>query len=350
MLNAEPDKESVETETESAQALRLESFVEGLDGLSWGYRFSKTNAMKLLTGAAISEALKDRDAWVWLNFDLTNLNSKTSIATLPDLPPGALAALLSRDEMQHIARFGQVIGGVLADCESGDPPNDNGPIRWNFAMAPQLMVSAQRHPSHALNQVRVDIKSERRQSDVLGLFAALIHEIALETLRIFSEIGAKLNEMEEQLLDQKDVGPDALGHARRRLVRARRQVVPLRNALSHLQNEYPTWFKVDGIAVCQRVAAQIDGLVDDLDSLQERAHTLQDELKAREAERTTRRLTVLATVSALLLPPTFISGIFSMNVVGLPFQQTAYGFWVACGLMGVSVAGMIVVLRRIRLI
>jgi Mg2+ and Co2+ transporter CorA len=39
-----------------------------------------------------------------------------------------------------------------------------------------------------------------------------------------------------------------------------------------------------------------------------------------------------------------------MNVSGMPFQAEAYGFWLACGLMAVSVAVMLVVLKRIRLI
>jgi len=96
--------------------------------------------------------------------------------------------------------------------------------------------------------------------------------------------------------------------------------------------------------------ARIDALVDDLDALQERGRTLQDELKAHEAEKTTKRLTVLAMVSAMLLPPTFITGVFGMNVNGLPLQGTIYGFAAACGLMAMSVAAMLFVLWRIRLI
>ena len=130
----------------------------------------------------------------------------------------------------------------------------------------------------------------------------------------------------------------------------RRQAVPLRGVLIHMLNERPYWFDEDAVVECQRVAARMDGLVDDLESLQERAHALQDELKAREAEKTNKRLTVLSIVSALMLPPTFITGVFGMNVTGLPFQETAYGLWVACGLMIASMAGMLAVLRRIRLI
>ena len=94
----------------------------------------------------------------------------------------------------------------------------------------------------------------------------------------------------------------------------------------------------------------MDALIDDLDSFQERARTLQDELKAREAENTNKRLAVLAIVSALLLPPTFFTGVFGMNMYGMPFQQNANGFWIACALMVASVAGMLVMLKRIRLI
>jgi zinc transporter len=116
-----------------------------------------------------------------------------------------------------------------------------------------------------------------------------------------------------------------LAQARRRLIRVRRQAVPLRGVLTQMSNECPYWFDEDAIAECQSVASRMDALVDDLESLRERARALQDKLKAREAEKTNKRLTVRAIVSALLLPPTFITGVFGMNVTGLPFQENAYG-------------------------
>jgi zinc transporter len=323
---------------------------DGIDGLAWGYRFSKTGVAELMQGPALREALEKQDAWLWLNFDLADERAGATIAALPHLPPGALAMLRSTDERQQIDGFGQAIGGVVADYESCEPPDEKRIVRWNFVMATHLFISAQRRPSHALNQVRIDLQSGRRLPNVLSLFHALIHELASAISLVLSELGAKLNEMEERLLDQKEIGSDVLGQARRRLVRVRRQALPLRAVLIHMLSERPYWFDDDAVAECQRVAARMDGLVDDLDSLQEHAHTVQDELKAREAEGTNKRLTVLSIVSALLLPPTFITGVFGMNVNGLPFQETAYGFWVTCGLMATSVAGMLIILRRIRLI
>ena len=106
-----------------------------------------------------------------------------------------------------------------------------------------------------MNQVRSDLQSGRRLPDVLGLFHALVHEVASAISFVLNELGAKLNEMEERLLDQKEVGSDVLGQARRRLVRVRRQALPLRAVLIHMVNERPYWFDDDAVADCQRVAA-----------------------------------------------------------------------------------------------
>jgi zinc transporter len=322
---------------------------DGIDGLAWGYRFSESGAAELLQGPALRDALEKQEIWVWLNFDLDDERTKAAIASVPHLPPAAVAMLLSTDDRQHIDSFGQVNGGVVADFER-DLVDVRRIVRWNFVMAPHLFVSARRLPGHTLHQLHLDLQSGRRMPDVLRLFDALIHEFTSATSVLLNDLANKLDEMEERLLDQKDVGYELLGVVRRRLVRLHRQAVPLRAVLIHMLTDRPSWFTDQAVTDCQRVAERMDSLAEDLESLQERAHALQDELKARDGEKTNKRLTVLSIVSALLLPPTFITGVFGMNVDGLPLRDTPTGFIVASGLMAASVAGMMVMLRRIRLL
>ena len=323
---------------------------DGIDGLAWGYRFSETGTAELLQGPELREALETEESWLWLNFDLADERAGAAIASLPHLPPAAVALLLSSDDRQHIESFGQVIGGVVADYERSEALDARHIVRWQFVMAPHLFVSARRQPGHTLHQLHLDLQSGRCFPDVLRLFDALIHEFTSATSFLLHDLTNKLDEMEEKLLDQKDVGYEPLGLVRRRLVRLQRQAVPLRAVLIHMLTDRPAWFPDQAVTDCQRVAARMESLADDLESLQERAHALQDELKAREAEKTNKRLTVLSIVSALLLPPTLITGIFGMNVAGLSFHDTPHGFLVTCGLMAASVAVMLAVLRRMRML
>lgn len=76
---------------------------------------------------------------------------------------------------------------------------------------------------------------------------------------------------------------------------------------------------------------------------------LQEEIAARYGEATNRNIYFLSMVTTLLLPVSFISGVFGMNVGGLPFLHSANGFlWVA-GLMIVTLVVSMAVLRWRRL-
>ena len=64
-----------------------------------------------------------------------------------ELPPGALTMLRSMDDRQQIDGFGEAIGGVVADYELLDPPDEKRAIRWNFAMTPRAFISASCRPA-----------------------------------------------------------------------------------------------------------------------------------------------------------------------------------------------------------
>jgi zinc transporter len=57
---------------------------------------------------------------------------------------------------------------------------------------------------------------------------------------------------------------------------------------------------------------------------------LQEEVTLSLGEETNRHLHALSILTALLLPPTFIAGVYGMNVKGIPFTDLDNGFpWVA---------------------
>ncbi|MDG4900721.1 MULTISPECIES: CorA family divalent cation transporter [unclassified Mesorhizobium] len=68
---------------------------------------------------------------------------------------------------------------------------------------------------------------------------------------------------------------------------------------------------------------------------------------AKLTERSNQLLYILSVMTAVLLPMTIISGLFSMNVGGLPLVDTALGFWVVTAI-AVVVAGIVyMVVRRL---
>jgi zinc transporter len=82
---------------------------------------------------------------------------------------------------------------------------------------------------------------------------------------------------------------------------------------------------------------RLDWLDNEVVSLRDRAHLLQEEVTIKTAEQTNRSLQVLAIVTTIFLPATLVSGIFGMNVMGLPLTQNPHGFvWSMLILIGSS--------------
>jgi zinc transporter len=57
----------------------------------------------------------------------------------------------------------------------------------------------------------------------------------------------------------------------------------------------------------------------------------------KEPEATNRNLFLLSIVTTTLLPITLVTGIFGMNVGGLPWVRDPGGFWWVMGVIGVGV-------------
>ncbi|WP_245435189.1 CorA family divalent cation transporter [Mesorhizobium sp. WSM3879] len=96
-----------------------------------------------------------------------------------------------------------------------------------------------------------------------------------------------------------------------------------------------------------RLSHRAHTLHHDGEQLQARTRLLQDELMAKLTERSNQLLYILSVMTAVLLPMTIISGLFGMNVGGLPLVDTALGFWVVTAI-AVVVAGIVyMVVRRL---
>jgi len=80
---------------------------------------------------------------------------------------------------------------------------------------------------------------------------------------------------------------------------------------------------------------------------QERGRLLQDEITAKLATETNRRLHALSIVTALFLPPALVAGIFGMNTKDLPLLEAPGGSFWALGLCAASSLGVYLLMKKL---
>ena len=94
-----------------------------------------------------------------------------------------------------------------------------------------------------------------------------------------------------------------------------------------------------------RIAQRLEFIYQEVHTSQDRARLLQDEVSSFLANETNRQLYILSLLTALFLPATLVTGLFGMNVKGIPFAEEDAGFWTALLLTGAAASLTYLVLR-----
>ncbi len=288
---------------------------------------------------------------LWLHFDGANSHARTWIADWERLPQDARERLLEDDDRCRADRYGAGIVGVVSDLHYNFDfdPDHIGSLR--FYLDAGVIVSLRREPLSASDGLR---RALRGGLDVggTGTLLATIFQCQAETLEgIAARLARELAQTEDQVLaGRRQDQRSQLGRLRRLAVRLHRSFAPVARVLRRLGRNLPHWIDDAEHTLLREAAEAFAEVVDDLEAMQEQAKLLQEELVARTAEETGRNLFLLSIVTAVFMPLTLITGIFGMNVAGLPGLQDGTAFaWVMLGMVVVGVVTL-VVLRRNRIL
>lgn len=85
-----------------------------------------------------------------------------------------------------------------------------------------------------------------------------------------------------------------------------------------------------------------------IDNHQETIDALQDSYQALVQSRTSRIIQTLTIFSAIMLPLSFVAGLWGMNQEFMPLRDGPYDFWLVLGLMVIVASAMFFIFRRFR--
>jgi len=318
-------------------------------GLLWAMSFNERGCGHRLQP---DEALPDLGAFgagfLWLHFDLKVAELKPLIDAGHVGPQRLAEAVFRPDEHQRVTVADGHVGGVVADlARPGAKPDASG--RLHFVMGPRSLVSGRWSPAESPDATRATAEQGHPIPSPVLLLETMVSYVVASMAATGQRLSDEVDGIEDRVLDGR-VRDDRrrLGPIRRSTVRLHRQLLGLA-AVFHRLEEDDAARDLHGpaVAVAARLAQRLDALDRDVTALAERARLLQEEVAARVAEESNRQLYVLSVLSALFLPPTFLTGLFGMNVKGLPFAEDPHGFLSVGGLSLVSAVATYGIIRAL---
>jgi zinc transporter len=317
-------------------------------GFAWVYRFSADGQATLTQPGDDFRLDAPGEGFVWAHLNLSNKRAQEWLTRQETIPEAARRMMATPGEHQHLDQGGGFIFGVIVDLvrELDKTSETIGHLR--FVMGERFLLSARRHPLQGPEAARAEIESGRRLVAPAALFEAIVDRVidAL-ALTIQAHVDA-LNEIEDRVLDvELHDERKRLGPIRRASARLHRQLTGMRSIFHRFEIQAQANYSGEVRAAATRLVQRIDSLHEELHATQERARLLQDETAAKLTNETNRNLALLTAVTTLLLPPTFLTGMFGMNLKGLLFADNDFGFLYALLMCALSSLLVYLLMRRI---
>lgn len=202
------------------------------------------------------------------------------------------------------------------------------------------LLSAWDNPFHAVTELDARIAEGKIAfRNPVALIVYFLNGQADTLARILRHAADTANHIETRLLNNQLPKRADLGGMRRNLMRLQRLLAPEPAALFRLINRLPHWIQEEDADYLHLATENFSVVLRDMTSLQERIKLLEDEIAARVSERTNHNVFILTSVTVLSLPLTIVAALFGMNVGGLPFRDSALGFWLVF-LLAVLLTGL----------
>lgn len=286
-------------------------------------------AVHLRTDQVGASMTDPRPTWLLLNRTAPGLEDWLMDNAI--VRPELIKPLLMEDTRPRCDQFKE---GVLLNLRGvnlnpGAAPEDMLSLRmW---ITDRVIVSLHRQPIMAINDV-IDALNNGEGPEGIGHFLTTVAENITERLDpVVQDLEDQLEQL-EVLLDAADARTnhrallDQLADIRPTVTTLRRFIAPQQIALLKLSTLQVTWLdELDRISLHHTVD-QVTRIVEDLDALRERATITKDTIQQSMSNAMTQSMSRLAAMTVVFLPLGFFTGLFGINVGGMPGVHSPWAF------------------------
>ena len=314
-----------------------------IEGLLWGFTKLPDGSIQTIENQSDLASLEPGN-FTWLHFqsDLPGTESALLGLDLHEDVVNALCASETRPRMMQFAN-GNVLLLRAINKNANAEPEDMVSLRlW---ISEQWVISTRKRDRslRSTQLIKQKFEQNRAPANAAELASLLIQNIT-------EIIGEVVDDIDEEVSRYEDELTEGFGD-RLRLSEVRKRSADLRRFLSPQRDALEEFYR-NGVLLDSTQRSTIRELsdrtaryVEELDLCREHALVLQEELRQNLAEKQATRLYVLSLVTAVFLPLSFLTGVFGMNVAGLPGVENPLGFVYVAGIMAIIALVVMVVMK-----
>jgi len=295
------------------------------------YEIKKDGKGVPLNGDAISKKIKAKTL-AWVHLDANHEGTKKWLHDEIDyLDHIIIDALLAEETRPRISEFGKGAMMILRGMNLNEGANPEDMISIRLWIDESRIISVQKRDLKAVNDIRDRLDKGKGPKNA-GDFIAMLSERLFERMEpVFSDLNDRVDDLEGVILDRPDAKDrQIITELRKKTILLRRYIAPQKDVIAYLRSSEFSWLDQTHKRRLQESMDRIIRYVEDLDAIRERAQIVKDELANSLADKMNKNMYVLSIVAAIFLPLGFLTGLFGINVGGMPGVENDQAFWILC--------------------
>jgi len=306
----------------------------------WAYSIdAQCNAQAIDNQQLSASTLAGEYTWLHIQSDAMDA---TELLEEAGLEESVIDGLIAAETRPRATAVGEGTLIYLRGINKNPDADPDDMVSLRVWLTKNMIVTARRKDRRLMSvqDVRSQLNEGQGPASPADMLIALVTNIA-------NRIHETVDHMDDDLV-AFETALELTKHDRQALAKLRRQAASIRRYLAPQRDALEGLFRFSGLLDQEQLhdlREQTDRMaryVEDLDLARERAIVLQDELRNRIADQQGVRMYVLSMVTAIFLPLSFLTGVFGMNVGGLPGTESQDAFTTLMGAMGVLAVIMLI--------
>jgi magnesium transporter len=282
----------------------------------------------------IRAALANGKGTLWVDIDMRKPDEVALLSDVFRFHPLAIEDSLnpeSRVKIEEYSGFLILIVRTIAFQEKTDDPYDIETVNLTCFLGSNFLVTVHGGLTTPVDATRelLNRKPELAEAGPARLMHAVVDEAVNAYFPILDQLDTFVDGLEERIFGSFDqTALREIFSVKRLVLSLRRHLAPERDVFSILTNRPSTLMTVDTQIYFRDIYDHILRINDGLETYRELLSNTLDSYLTQVSNRlgsVTKTLSVVATIS---LPFVVVSGMWGMNVNGIPLSHSAHGFWI----------------------
>lgn len=271
--------------------------------------------------------LEDPDNLLWIDAYDVQSHELHEIAGIFDFHPLAIEDCLHdspRAKVDDYDAYKFFVFHALRYNEESD--NEITTLELNVFLGPNYVVTIHKHKLRWLGQMdAICSRSSRYMNQGADfLLYALADGITDEYFPVLDRIGIRIEELEDEMYSEgvKEVTEEFLA-LKRTIILIRRVILPQRRIFLNVNGKWKFDIKEENVPFYTDLIDHLERIVDSTETFRDLVNSALDTYYSIISAKSTEKLNVLTIISTVMLPLTFVTGFFGMNLP-IPYADSPW--------------------------